>query len=88
MLSVCITQVKQHLKVLLKLPHVDSNIFPASWSEVYNNSITTTGRDFKKWNQLKDLLISEKLLQIKIIKKNSKKFTRYFRLFKISSDKN
>ena len=47
MLSVGITQVKQHLKVLLKLPHVDSNIFPASWSEVYNNSITTTGKDFK-----------------------------------------
>ena len=88
MLSVGITQVKQHLKVLLKLPHDDSNIFPATWSEIHNNSITTTGRDFKKWNELKDLLISEKLLQIKIIKKNSKKFTRYFRLFKISSDKN
>ena len=88
MLSVGITQVKQHLKVLLKLPHVDSNIFPATWSEIYRAFMTSTGRDFKKWNELKDLLISEKLLQIQVIQKNTKKFTRYFRLFKISSDKN
>lgn len=72
----------KHLKVLCRLPHSSSNVLPVSWSQVYTKSIGSRIRDFKKWNELKEKLIDEELLESRILNINGRNCTRFFRLFK------
>jgi len=79
---------RQHANVLYKLPYIHSDLFPLNWSETYGSLISKNIRDYKKWNELRDKLIAEKLIGTKDFKRNGKTIIRYFRLFKIASDEN
>lgn len=86
--TIGIVHVKQHIQLLLKLPHIETDIMPLSWSDFYKSSLSSKLRDFKKWNELKDILIGKGLLGTKVIQNNGKNITRHFRLFKLSSNEN
>ena len=84
--GVGIKNLQHHVKVINKLPHIDSKVLSSSWGTIYKTSLGSTLRDFKKWNELKEILIVEKLLEMRIIECNNKKFTRYYRLFRTLAD--
>lgn len=79
--STGIVNPRQHLKIICKLPHSSSTIFPLTWSHLYSSSMGSKERDFIKWNELKEKLLAENLLETRIVENCGKTHTRSFRLF-------